>query len=652
MKSLDHVYVCDCETDGFVLETTKIHTFGIGWKNGSGKWSVKDTADYSDMIKVLTNPENVCIFHNGYSFDKKVLEKVLDIKIQAFIIDTLPISWVLFPDRLKHGLESFGETYGFKKPKIESWTDLSYEEYANRVREDVRINIALWEDCLNYYRELYEGDDAKIWGHIRFLCSIMQLVADQETYGIKLDVPKCEQFIEELSAMANEKIEILKKVMPPIPIKRIMTKPKVMSKKDGSVSTAGQKWLDYLNANGIPENFEGTLEITTDYEEPNPMSVSQVKDYLFSLGWEPEIFQESVNTKGETKNVPQIKDKDKNLCKSILRLAEEIPELEALADLSTINHRKAYLVGFLKNKLDNDYIQAQISGLTNTIRLKHKTLVNLPKVSAAFGKYVRPVLTCEDDEVLIGSDLSSLENYTRTNFIADIQPEALDILEDPTYDTHTQLAIFAGLMSEEEEAFFKWYKKDDRNVNDLPENFKVYKTEEELKEQFGRLNKIRNKAKTTSYSALYGVGKAKLARELKIPVKEAEQLLEGYWKLNFAVKVFSGNCEVKKVRGKTWVLSPGNGFWYTLRSEKDIFSTVNQGYGSYLHMLWCANMKKRGVRIVGNFHDEVVVVCKKSEEETIKSIMRECIELTNRQTKLRAPLKIDIQVGRNYGEIH
>lgn len=59
------------------------------------------------------------------------------------------------------------------------------------------------------------------------------------------------------------------------------------------------------------------------------------------------------------------------------------------------------------------------------------------------------MLTCEPDEVFVGSDLSSLENYTRTNFVADIDPKAIDILSDPDYDSHTQLAIFAGMMLQE-----------------------------------------------------------------------------------------------------------------------------------------------------------------------------------------------------------
>ena len=66
---LNNVYVADCESDGFLDTLTKIHTFGIGWKSG-GKWSIKDTPNYENMKKVLSDPTKVCVFHNGYLFDK------------------------------------------------------------------------------------------------------------------------------------------------------------------------------------------------------------------------------------------------------------------------------------------------------------------------------------------------------------------------------------------------------------------------------------------------------------------------------------------------------------------------------------------------------------------------------------------------------
>lgn len=141
---LNKVYVADCETTGFLPTVDKIHTFGISWKNSEGEWLIKDTANYEDMIKVLTNPENILVMHNGILYDKPVLEHVLKIKVSATIIDTLAIVWYLFPNRIKegkkYGLGSFGEDYGVKKPDVADgeWIGLTKDE----------------EAIINYYEEL------------------------------------------------------------------------------------------------------------------------------------------------------------------------------------------------------------------------------------------------------------------------------------------------------------------------------------------------------------------------------------------------------------------------------------------------------------------------------------------------------------------
>jgi hypothetical protein len=653
---LENVYIADCETTGFLPNVDKIHTFGISWKNSSGEWLVKDTPNYEDMIKVLSNPENILVMHNGILYDKPVLEHVLKIKIQATIIDTLPIVWYLFPNRIKegkkYGLGSFGTDYGVAKPEIESWEGLSYEEYSHRVREDVIINRLLWEDCLAYYLELYDDNVSLVGVHIRFLMSIMDLVAEQEFYGIKLDKKLCEEGLEVLTKLADEKINILKTVMPKIPVKKVVNFPKKgLYKQDGSLSAMGEKYLICVKGCGLPLDYQGPIEVITSYKDSNPVSVSQVKDFLLSIGWVPERYEENINTKGESIKVAQIKTKDKLLCPSVIKLVDKVPELKALEDLSTINHRASYLTGFLKNVRDDGYIQAQISGLTNTIRLKHKTLVNLPKVSASFGQYVRPVLTCEDDEVMIGSDLSSLENYTRTNFVLPWQPDAAAILDDPDYDSHTQLAIYAGMMDQSDEDLYKWYKKGTKDRSLLPEKYSS-NSDEEISNIVANLNKIRNKAKTTSYSALYGIGKVKLAKELKISDKEAQQLLDGYWALNIAVKKFTESLYTKTIRNQLWVLNPGNNFYYSARGTKDLFSTVNQGFGSFIHVLWCKNMRQLDIKIRANFHDEAVIVCKSGDEGIVSNLLQQAIERTNKQAKLNVPVKIDIQVGKNYGEIH
>jgi len=650
---LNNVYVADIETTGFIEEINSfddLHVLSVGYKNKAGEWQIKSTNKREEVQKFFGNPENVVVMHNGAVYDARVLKK-MGIIINATIIDSLFISWALFPGLLKYGLEFFGQTYGVQKVSISDWTSLTYAQYVERCEEDVKINIFLWEDLLKKYRTLYEDEPEKIISNIKFLTEISIIAANQEDYGIKLDIAKCRIHLKILEDLAEGKIKELKEIMPKIPIKVLKRKPTTLYKKNGDLSLAGENWVMMLKQLDLPMDYDDEIEVIRGFSEPNPVSISQVKNYLHTLGWCPEIYVESINTKGEINKVEQIKDKEKNLCKSVLKLVEKEPKLIALNDLSVILHRKSYLESFLKNVREDGYITARVGGLTNTIRLKHRNLVNLPSVSAPYGEYVRSVLSCEDDEVFVGSDLSSLENYTRTHFIAPFQPEAIDILSDKEYDSHTQLAIFAGMMTENEEKFFKWFKADGKDLTKLPEEFQTLSSED-IKSKYEALGTIRQKAKTTSYSALYGIGKAKLARELKISEKEAQQLLEGYWRLNQAVKTFVETCEVKTIEGQMWVRNPLNRFWYSLRKESDIFSTVNQGCGSYLHILWCSNLRKLGIKIRGNFHDEIVTTCKSEHYEETKALLLKAIDLTNKQSRIRVPLKIDIQKGGNYGEVH
>jgi DNA polymerase-1 len=206
-------------------------------------------------------------------------------------------------------------------------------------------------------------------------------------------------------------------------------------------------------------------------------------------------------------------------------------------------------------------------------------------------------------------------------------------------------------MDQADEDLYKWYKKGTKDRSLIPEKY-INKTDEELSEVVSTLNKVRNKAKSTSYSALYGIGKVKLAKELKISEKEAQQLLDGYWSLNVAVKHFTESIQTKTVRDQLWALNPGNGFYYSCRGTKDLFSTINQGFGSFIHVLWCKNMRQLGVKVRANFHDECVIVCKSGDEDRVSDLLLQAIDKTNKQARLKVPVKIDIQVGKNYGQIH
>src|SRR5690606_3773206 len=147
--------------------------------------------------KVFENPNNVILGHNLYMFDLPSLEKIYKgIDIKATILDSLLIAWYIEPNRIKeggrYGLADFGEQYGVKKPEIESWTNLSYEEYEHRVIEDVRINTLLWLDQLEKLRKLYE-DDSKITSLLRFLMTKGKVYKMHQDNPLTLDIEQCEK---------------------------------------------------------------------------------------------------------------------------------------------------------------------------------------------------------------------------------------------------------------------------------------------------------------------------------------------------------------------------------------------------------------------------------------------------------------------------
>ena len=96
-------YIIDIETDG--IEATKLHCMSV---------QIEDTiASYtsSQAIRVfllnLTKDDRI-IGHNFIRYDAPTLERLLGIKIKAQLVDTLALSWYLYPERGRHGLEGWG----------------------------------------------------------------------------------------------------------------------------------------------------------------------------------------------------------------------------------------------------------------------------------------------------------------------------------------------------------------------------------------------------------------------------------------------------------------------------------------------------------------------------------------------------------------
>lgn len=171
---------------------------------------------------------------------------------------------------------------------------------------------------------------------------------------------------------------------------------------------------------------------------------------------------------------------------------------------------------------------------------------------------------------------------------------------------------------------------------------------------FNKLSSVRKKAKVVSYSAMYGVGKAKLARTTGMSELEAGKLLDAFWKINWTVKATADEAlkTVRTVDDQMWILNPVSGFWYSLRYEKDAWSTINQGTGVYCFDNWLAFYLSRRPNICGQFHDESINRVPKGEEKEHEEVLRWAIKKVNEKLQLNIDLDVDVKFGTTYAEIH
>ena len=151
--------------------------------------------------------------------------------------------------------------------------------------------------------------------------------------------------------------------------------------------------------------------------------------------------------------------------------------------------------------------------------------------------------------------MSSLEDTTKQHYMYFFDPDYVTQMRVPGFDPHLDIAVLAGMMT--------------------PEQAEQHKRKEVDYSQ------IRNKAKTVNFAGVYGAGPPKIALTTGMPLKQAQKLHKTYWDRNKSVKQVANSARTKTTKfmgeEQMWLYNPVSKFWYTLRYEKDKFSTLNQG---------------------------------------------------------------------------
>jgi hypothetical protein len=526
------------------------------------------------------------------------------------------------------------------------------------------------------------------WKYCAYLSFKMDCAREQEEVRWSFLRDKAQGHFDNLTVQQEAKTTELAKAMPKKAITRIakmpsemfnqavtkvVTKPKSMYKADGTLSMMGTKWnhlLDsmslprdttdpitvevkpetpslnsykwyhLLKSENMPSDTVGPITVVTGYVDGNPNGHAQVKAWLYSLGWVPCTFKHSRDDEGETKMIEQIRylkghDREGELCGSVKRLAKKDPAVDVLDGLTVLTHRLGFFKSMLENcVVDNDgstWLRAEVGGLTNTLRFKHKKpLANLPAVGKVWGQEIRDCLVVPDEktQVLCGFDMVSLESTTKKHYMYPHDPDYVDEMSTEGFDEHLDLAKHAGYITQ-------------ADIDEYAQG-----TRPDVKE-------VRSKFKPANYACVYGVKETTLSRQTGMKKAECVTLINAYWDRNWAVKAVAKGIFTKETKdGKKWLKNPVSGFWYSLRYDKDIWSTTNQGTGVYCFDKMIAIVRGKGIKFNGQFHDEGAYAVTKGSEDDNDKMLRSCVDKLNDQLKLNVPLDIDSQYGATYGSVH
>ena len=301
-------------------------------------------------------------------------------------------------------------------------------------------------------------------------------------------------------------------------------------------------------------------------------------------------------------------------------LPEMILEYRFLSKLKGTIKNLAELINQETGRVHTSFNQAVTA--TGRLSSSNPNLQNIP-VRTEEGREIRRAFVASEDNYILSADYSQIE-----------------------------LRILAHLSKDERlcEAFMK--EKDiHASAAALLFGVPIDKVTEEQ----------RRTAKTMNYSIVYGISANSLAKELSQSSKEAKKLIENYFITYSGVKAyFDKTIEEAQAKGYVLTLMGRRRYVPFLLSEKRIEmefgkraaqNATVQGSGADLikvAMIKIADyliLTKKKTKMLLSVHDEIVFEVPQAELEEVKKEVNQIMETA---IELSVPIKVDINVGRNW----
>ena len=423
---------------------------------------------------------------------------------------------------------------------------------------------------------------------------VQKIITQQEINGFYFDIKKAVYYVEYLEKETDRLYKEIRPILVPEVVRRGKTVERPFTKSGGLCSRANT----YL---GNSANLLNGPFSAVEFHEPELSSRQKVIKQLVRLGWKPISYTEKGNPKLDEESL----------------MGLDMPEGALIATWYVLKHRQAQIRGWLELVREDHRITSYANPCgTNTGRMRHKGVVNVPKASDSviFGREMRSLFTVPEGYVLIGHDASGLELRMLAHYINN--PEYTEILLNG--DPHSKNQEDAGLPT-------------------------------------------RDDAKTFIYAFIYGAGDSKIGSIVGGNAKDGKEIKRRFLSRNPDLARLIKQVQRSAERGYLIGL---DGRRLYIRSKHSALNVLLQGGGAIVMKVSMILLDKwmvregpytlNEVKKVVDMHDESgaeVVDNPKIIQDYSESARRSIIE-SGRFFKLNCPLDADVKVGKDWSQTH
>lgn len=365
------------------------------------------------------------------------------------------------------------------------------------------------------------------------------------------------------------------------------------------------------------------------WESINLNSSDQIKKYLLEHGWIPTEYNFKKDSNGRDlydEHGEKIKSSPKLTEDSFDSVKGDIPKL--IARRNILMHRKRMLKNVRKTdgeetgwinaiREDNRISAGAFTIGTNTGRMRHYNVVNVPSVDAVYGYEIRDLFVVPEGYKLLGVDAAALEARMQAHYVYpyDGGPELADLLING--DIHQSNADLWGC--------------------------------------------TRKGAKSPYYCLMYGGQPPKFAATMGCSLQEARKHFDAFWDTYTPLTEFKESITgVWKKRGgrRGGYLKGIDGRKLFARSEHALVNLMFQSAGSITVKVatlfldkWIKQRNLDAHQVI-HMHDEFQFEVKEDQVEEVKELALRAFIKAGEFLKMNVPILGDAKIGNSWAETH